>query len=120
MVIYENIYLWICYYNIGFNVFVCNVSFRERTMTYTELYRVLKKLNIVDFAGHLYFDHVDVPKNEIGRFGKDFVGNYGVKPNGGCWVHEEGSAERALQRAIVNLKEKENNKELEKIKGDFV
>lgn len=90
-------------------------------MTYTELYRVLKKLNIVESScGHLYFDHVDMPKNEIGRFGKDLVGNYGVKPNGCHWIHEEGSAERALQRAIINLKEKENKKELEKIKGDFV
>lgn len=90
-------------------------------MTYTELYRVLKKLNIVECAaGHLYFDHIEMPKTEIGRYGKDIAGNYGVKPNGGSWVHEEYSAERALQRAIVNLKEKENQKELEKIKGDFV
>lgn len=89
-------------------------------MTYTELYRVLKKLNIVDSAGHLYFDHIELPKNELGRFGKDLAGNYGVKPNGGSWHHEEYSAERALQRAIINLKEKENQKELEKIKGDFV
>lgn len=90
-------------------------------MTYTELYRVIKKLNIVETAGgHLYFDHVDMPKTHIGRYGKDLVSNYGVKPNGGSWVHEEYSAERALQRAIVNLKEKENKKELEKIKGDFV
>lgn len=89
-------------------------------MTYTELYRVIKKLNLVESAGHLYFDHVDMPKTEIGRFGKDLVGNYGVKPNGGSWVHEEFSAERVLQRAIINLKEKENQKELEKIKGDFV
>lgn len=57
---------------------------------------------------------------EIGRFGKDIAGNYGVKPNGGSWIHEEYSAEMALQRAIINLKEKENQKELEKIKGDFV
>lgn len=90
-------------------------------MTYTELYRVLKKLNIVEgIAGHLYFDHIELPNTEIGRFGKDIAGNYGVKTNGGSWVHEEFSAERALQRAIINLKEKENNKELEKIKGDFV
>lgn len=90
-------------------------------MTYTELYRVIKKLNIVESAwGHLYFDHVDMPKTEIGMFGKDIAGNYGVKTNGGRWVHEEYSAERALQRAIINLKEQENKKELEKIKGDFV
>ena len=90
-------------------------------MTYTELYRVMKKLNIVESAwGHLYFDHVDMPKTEIGVFGKDIAGNYGVKPTGGIWIHEEYSAERALQRAIINLKEKENKKELEKIKGDFV
>ena len=90
-------------------------------MTYTELYRVLKKLNIVaGFAGHLYLDHIELPNTEIGRFGKDIAGNYGVKTTGGSWVHEEFSAERALQRAIINLKEKENNKELEKIKGDFV
>lgn len=81
----------------------------------------MKKLNIVESAAHLYFDHIEMPKNEIGRFGKDLVGNYGIKPNGGgSWVHEEYSAERALQRAIINLKEKENKKELEKIKGDFV
>lgn len=90
-------------------------------MNYTEFYRVIKKLNIVESAwGHLYFDHVDMPKNEIGRYGKDIAGNYGVKPNGGGWIHEEYSAEMALQRAIINLKEKENQKELEKIKGDFV
>jgi phosphoglucomutase len=90
-------------------------------MTYTELYRVIKKLNIVESAwGHLYFDHVDMPKTEIGICGKDIAGNYGVKPNGGSWVHEEYSAEKALQRAIINLKEQENKKELEKIKGDFV
>ena len=89
-------------------------------MNYTELYRVMKKLNIVDSAGHLYFDHVDFSKTEIGTFGKDIAGNYGVKPRGSSWIHEEYSAERALQRAIINLKEKENQKELEKIKGDFV
>ena len=90
-------------------------------MTYTELYRVLKKLNIVESAGgHLYFDHVDLPKTHIGRYGKDIAGNLGVKPNGGSWVHEEYSAEMALQKAIINLKENENKKELEKIKGDFV
>lgn len=89
-------------------------------MTYTELYRVIKKLNIVESAAHLYFDHVDFAKTEIGRYGKDIAGNYGVKTNGGSWVHEEYSAERALQRAIINLKEQENKKELEKIKGDFV
>ena len=90
-------------------------------MTYTELYRVLKKLNLVESAsGHLYFDHVDMPKTEIGRFGKDIAGNYGVKANGSIWIHEEYSAERALQRAIINFKNQENKKELEKIKGDFV
>lgn len=89
-------------------------------MNYTELYRVLKKLNIVETAGHLYFDHVDFSKTEIGRYGKDIAGNYGIKPTGGRWIHEEFSAERALQSAIINLKEKENQKEIEKIKGDFV
>lgn len=75
----------------------------------------MKKLNLVESAGgHLYFDHVDLPKTHVGRFGKDLAGNYGVKATGGSWVHEEYSAERALQRAIINLKEQENKKRIRK------
>lgn len=89
-------------------------------MTLTEVYRVIQKLNIVKCANHLYFDHVDFTKTEIGHYGKDFAGNYGIKVKDSKWVHDEFSAERVLQNAIVKLKEKQHKKELEKIKGDFV